>query len=253
MSDRVFSGRDVAEALELAGSALGLPKERLRYFVLDTGTAGGLGLKATPARVAVLLGATGAPPASPAPPAPRARVPQEAPEPVATQAASVEGGEADPDPRAAVEALVAALASAAGIDLRARVTLSADTLLVELAGRDAASFLLGPSEPPVAEAFEHLLFGMFAHQISPRRLRVECEGQREHREEKLRATALALGAAVLADGQARTTDPLNAYERRLVHMAVAEQPRLITYSVGGGADRRVTIAPEKASLGGEVY
>ncbi len=236
----------------MAASALGLPPERLRYFVLDTGTVGGLGLKATPARVAVLLGVTGAPAGSPVPVPARAKAPQ-ATAAAEEPSAGVEAGEASPDLPAAVEAVVTALAAAAGIDLSARVTLSADTLLVELAGRDVASFLLGPSEPPVADALEHLLLGMFAHQISPRRLRVECEGQREHREEKLRAKALALGAAVLADGQLRTTDPLNAYERRLVHMAVAEQAGLITYSVGGGADRRVTIAPEKASLGGEVF
>ena len=38
-----------------------------------------------------------------------------------------------------------------------------------------------------------------------------------------------------------------------MHMAVSELAGVITYSVGGGADRRVTVAPEKVSLGGEVY
>jgi spoIIIJ-associated protein len=249
MSDRVFSGRDVTEALGMAAQALGLPPERLRYVVLDAGTGGGLGLKPTPARVAVLLGSgSGAVPAPPSRPAsssplsapPTAEVPTERPQ---------EAGDMVP----AVEALVAALAQAAQVDIHARATLSTDALLVELAGRDVASFLLGPGEPPVVEALEHLLHGMFAHRVGPRRLRVECAGQREQREGRLRAKALELAAAVLEDGQLRTTDPLNAYERRLVHMAVSEQPGVITYSVGGGADRRVTIAPEKASLGGEVF
>ena len=44
MSDRVFSGRDVTEALAAAAQALGVSAEKLRYFVLDAGTAGGLGL-----------------------------------------------------------------------------------------------------------------------------------------------------------------------------------------------------------------
>jgi len=148
---------------------------------------------------------------------------------------------------------VAALARAAEVDLRARATLSQDAFLIELSGRDVASFLLGPGEPAVAEALEHLLHGMIAHRVGPRRLRVECAGQREQREERVRAKARELAAAVLRDGQLRTTDPLNAYERRLVHMAVSEQPGVITYSVGGGADRRVTIAPEKASFGGELF
>jgi spoIIIJ-associated protein len=251
MSDRVFSGRDVAEALGMAGQALGLPPERLRYVVLDTGTPGGLGLKATPARVAVLLGgASGAavPPRTPA------SVPQA---PAVTRPAEAVARPATPgdteDVVSAVEKVVAALGAAAEVDIRAFATTSTDALDIELAGPDAASFLLGPEEPTVGEALENLLHGMFAHRIAPRRLRVECHGQREQREQGLKTKALELVAAVLKDGQPRTTDPLNAYERRLVHMAVAERPGVITYSVGGGADRRVTVAPQEASLGGEVY
>ena len=249
MSDRVFSGRDVAEALGMAAQALGQSPERLRYVVLDAGTAGGLGLKPTPARVAVLLGGiSGAASAS----ASTASQPTPAAPPAAEAAPALPRGEAG-DVAQQVEALVAALAEAAQVEVRARATMSTDVLSIELAGSGVASFLLGPGEPAVAEALEHLLHGMFAHRMVPRRLRVECEGQRAQREERLRAKALELVAAVLLDGQPRTTDPLNAYERRLVHMAVAERPGVLTYSVGGGADRRVTVAPEKASLGGEVY
>jgi spoIIIJ-associated protein len=246
VSDRVFSGRDVAEALGLAASALGLPQDRLRYVVLDPGSEGGLGLRPTPARVAVLL--TRAPVAAQHSPS---GVPAARPAEVGAPAPAEGASEADVP--AAVEALVTAMAETAKLDLRARATLTAEALLVELAGSDVASFLLGPGEPSVADALEHLLHGAFAHRVAPRRLRVECEGQREQREEKLRGKALALAAEVLRDGQPRTTDPLNAYERRLVHMAIDDQPGVITYSVGGGSDRRVTIAPEKVSLGGEVY
>ena len=248
MSDRVFSGRDVAEALEMAGQALGLPAERLRYVVLEAGTPGGLGLKATPARVAVLLAGATSP--APAPP-PRTSV---------KVSESVPAAEASPAPRAEagdvvleVEKVVAALAAAAKVEVRAFATMSPEALVIELAGRDAGSFLLGPEEPAVVEALDHLLHGMFGHRIAPRRLRVQCEGQREQREQRLRARAHELAAAVLKDGQLRTTDPLNAYDRRLVHMAVAEIPGVIPYSVGGGADRRVTVAPAEASLGGEVF
>jgi spoIIIJ-associated protein len=250
MSDRVFSGRDVAEALGMAGQALGLRPELLRYVVLDAGTAGGLGLRPTPARVAVLLaGAKGANPGPPARPTTN--------EPPPTTPASAEaptemlaGREA---PGLAVERVVAALAQAAQVDIHARSTQSAEVVSIEVGGSDVATFLLGPQGAGVPEALEHLLHGMFAPRVHPRRLRVEYVGQREQREAKLRMKALELAAAVLNDGQPRTTDALNAYERRLVHMAVAERRGVITYSVGGGADRRVTVAPEQASLGGEVY
>jgi spoIIIJ-associated protein len=248
MSDRVFLGRDVAEALGIAAQALGQSPERLRYVVLDPGNEGGLGLKPTPARVAVLLGgASGASPGAP----PRKTVSA----PAAPDAAETprEGPGATADIVLAVEEVVALLAEAAQVDLQARATLSPEALKIELLGSDVASFLLGPAEPSVADALEHLLHSMFAPRVAPRRVRIGCEGLKEQREERLRAKALALAATVLNDGQPRTTDPLNSYERRLVHMAVAERPGVITYSVGGGADRRVTIAPERASLGGEVH
>jgi spoIIIJ-associated protein len=247
VSDRVFTGLDVADALSTAAQALGLRPERLRYVVLDAGTPGGLGLKPTPARVAVLLGKAAAA-AAEEPDRPRVS------EPTATSPRPPAEGPIDRgDPPREVEAVVAALAVAAGVDIGGRATLSTDTLSIELFGLDVATFLLGPTESTVADALEHLLHGMFAQRIAPRRLRVQFEGQREVREGRLQAMARELSAAVLEDGQPRTTDPLNAYERRLVHMAVAERAGLITYSVGGGADRRVTIAPANASLGGEIY
>ena len=248
MSDRVFTGRDVAEALAQAAQALGVRAERLRYVVLEAGTQGGLGLKPTLARVAVLLAGSGggAPPVPPASPGPgrpgRAREPVEH---------SGEPGVVDAP--AAIEAVVAALARAARADLRGEVSATAEILEVQLRGGDVAPFLLGSAEPVVLEALEQLLHGMFAHRVFPLRLGIECEGRREHREQGLRAKALALAAEVLADGLPRTTEPLNSYERRLVHMAVADVAGVITYSVGGGPDRRVTIAPAQASLGGEVH
>jgi spoIIIJ-associated protein len=249
MSDRVFSGRDVAEALGTAAQALGLPPARLRYVVLDAGSEGGLGLKPTPARVAVLLGAASGVASAGGPSRSAASLPAVPPPAVAPIERREEAG----DVALEVEKIVAALAGTAKVDVQARVMISADAFLIVLTGSGVASFLLGPAEATVGDALEHLLQGMFAQRVAPRRFRVEFQGQRQQREEGLRARALELVAAVLLDGQPRTTDPLNAYERRLVHMAVAERPGVITYSVGGGADRRVTIAPTKASLGGEVH
>ena len=52
-----------------------------------------------------------------------------------------------------------------------------------------------------------------------------------------------LARAVLEDGQPRRMDSLNGYERRIVHMAVAEMGGLATFSEGEAHERFVTIAP----------
>jgi spoIIIJ-associated protein len=260
VSDRAFTGRDVQEAVEQAAHALGLRVERLRYVVLDAGSPGGRGLNPTPARIAVLLGT--APPRGTAAEGPD-RAPARAPEASSRPARTAEPGPgaespAPPAPAASVEsearALIAALARTADLDLAVEVEETSQATRIRIVGSQAAEFLLGPGEAPVVfEALETLLYGHFGRRVAPRKLIVECEGLKAHREEGLRAMATELARAVLADQQPRTTAPLNSYERRLVHVALQEHPGIITYSVGDGASRRVTIAPAEASLGGEVH
>jgi spoIIIJ-associated protein len=224
VKDRVFSGRDVADALAAAGQALGVPADALRYVVLEAGRPGGLGVSPTPARIAVLLDGAPAPPSREAAP----------PRPAG-------------DPRAGIRAVVRALGEAAGIDLAAEIEEGEDALRVRLGGSDRGFFLEEGGE--VLRATEHLLIRMFARDVAPRGIRVDCEGYREQREEALRAQALELAAAVTADGKTRTIPALNAYERRIVHLALAEVKGVVTYSVGEGGDRQVTVAPAGAAPG----
>ena len=50
-----------------------------------------------------------------------------------------------------------------------------------------------------------------------------------------------VAADVEASGLTISLDPMNSYERRLVHTIISEYPKLITESVGEGKDRHVTI------------
>src|SRR5688500_3738342 len=61
MKDQVFTGRTVAEAVEVAGRTLGLAPDAIRYVILEREAAGMLGIGGTPARIAVLLESRGAP------------------------------------------------------------------------------------------------------------------------------------------------------------------------------------------------
>jgi len=229
VKDQVFSGRDVEEALAAASRALGLPREGLRYVVLDPGAASGRGLTAQPARVAVLMDRDAPPPARPAAPTPAAR--------------------AERDPRAGVRAIVRAIAEAAALEVSAETDETPDTLTVKIEGKDVSFFL--DDDADVLEGLDHLLQRMYQRALEPRRLVVTCEGFRVERDEGLRRTAQELAAAVRRDGVPRTTRPLNSYERRVVHVALAEEPGIRTYSVGEEGNRRVTVAPRDAEGGPE--
>jgi spoIIIJ-associated protein len=237
MSDPVFTGQDIPDAVASAARSLGLDAARLRYVVLDAGRPGGLGVSASPARIAVLLERRPAGETRPAA-APRS-APREDAQPPAPRSGDV---------RADIRGLVRVLGEAASVDLSAEVEEGPDGLVVRLQGAGCA--LLLEEEGEVFQAFEHVLQRAFRGRLASGRLAVQCEGYRDHRDRRLRERALELARAVEEDGRPRRTEPLNSYERRIVHMIVSERPGLETYSVGEGADRRVTIAPRRAADAG---
>lgn len=226
MKDQVFDGPTVESAVAAASAALGVPGERLRYVVLDAGQAAARGLEARPARIAVLFdrGAS-APPPEPGPAPPAASGAPPSPAAVAAQ----------------IRELVRELARAAETDLSADVAVSDESVHVRLGG--PGKDLLLEDEADVLESLEYLLQLMHRRALEPRKLIVDCEGYRSDRDRALKEEALALAAAVAEDGRPRRTRALNSYERRVVHTALTDHPSVHTFSVGEGADRRVTVAP----------
>ncbi len=67
---------------------------------------------------------------------------------------------------------------------------------------------------------------------------------RERREQTLIALAKRMSAQAIKAGKCRTLDPMNPYERRIIHTAVQEIPGVTSTSFGEGSGRRVVIAPE---------
>ncbi len=230
MKDRIFSGVDIDDAVAVAAANLGLPKAELRYVVLETGNPGGRGLKPTPARIAVMI--------------------EDAPEPgEPRRPAAVARPGAPEDPRAGLLATIRAVAEAGRLDVEARIEEAEEALLVQLEGKDREFFLEPDGKAEVLQATEHLLLRLYGAQLQPRAVRVTGEGFRERRDEALAAEARRIAAEVRASGQARTLPRLNAYERRVVHMALQAEPGIKTESAGEGAERRLTVAPAGSGAG----
>jgi spoIIIJ-associated protein len=159
---------------------------------------------------------------------------------VASPAADGDDPEDDFDPRSAVRSIVRAVAEAAGIDVSAEIDDAGSTFVVRLLGPDT-DFFLG-REGAILRALEQLLQRMYGYDVEPQRILIDCAGYRDQREEALRNQARTLAAAVRRDGTPRTTDPMNSYERRIIHVALSEERGVRTFSVGEGSNRRVTIA-----------
>lgn len=71
---------------------------------------------------------------------------------------------------------------------------------------------------------------------------------RERREEALTNLAKRVAAQALKAGKCRTLEPMNPYERRIIHTAVQEIDGVVSGSFGEGSGRRVVIAPEGVEL-----
>ena len=240
MKDRIFSGVDIGDAIAIAAANLGLPKADLRYVVLDQGSAGGRGLKPTPARIAVLL--EQARPEEPAAAAGRPGLtPASGPASVPTPAAK--------DPRAGLVETIRAVAEAGGLDVAAELEETDEALLVRVVGKDREFFLEPDGKAEVLLATEHLLLRLYGAQLQPQAVRLTGEGFRERRDEALAAEARRVAARVRESGEPHTMPRLNSYERRIVHMALSEEPGIATSSAGEGAERRLTVAPAGSGEG----
>lgn len=71
---------------------------------------------------------------------------------------------------------------------------------------------------------------------------------RERREETLIALANRISAQVLKSGKNRSLEPMNPYERRIIHTAVQNIDGVVSNSFGEGTNRRVVISVEGAEV-----
>lgn len=71
---------------------------------------------------------------------------------------------------------------------------------------------------------------------------------REKREETLKQLANRIAAQALAAGKCRTLEPMNPYERKIIHTAIQNIDGVESASFGEGTERRVVIAPTGVEL-----
>ncbi len=72
---------------------------------------------------------------------------------------------------------------------------------------------------------------------------IDVEGYKQRRHEELEALAQRIAEQVKTRGEPFTLRPMPAYERRIVHLTLADHPDVATQSTGEGEARRVVILP----------
>ena len=150
--------------------------------------------------------------------------------------------------REAIEDLVRRMIGHLEWDLSVRVVEEGETLRVDLSGGDRDVILCNRAE--VLEALQYLLNRSFVREsrTSPpsqeaQRILVDCDGYRARKEAELREIALRVSDRVRRTGAREELGLMNPYERRIVHLAVAETEGVTTVSAGEGVMKRVIILP----------
>ena len=115
-----------------------------------------------------------------------------------------------------------------------------DSYRVELTGEDLG-YLIG-RRGDTLDALQHLCnYSMNRSVDGHIRISVDAEDYRQKREESLRRYARKKAQQVLKAHRRTTLEPMNAYERHLVHATLQDMDRITTHSVGTEPNRRVVI------------
>jgi spoIIIJ-associated protein len=73
---------------------------------------------------------------------------------------------------------------------------------------------------------------------------IDVEGYKQRRASALETFAAEMAERVVSRQVPFTMEPMPPYERRIVHMALADHGRVVTESIGQGEERKVVIRPK---------
>ena len=115
-----------------------------------------------------------------------------------------------------------------------------DTYFVELVGDDLG-YLIG-RRGDTLDAIQHLANYTINRGVEGHiRINVDAESYREKREDSLRRYARKKAQQVLKARRRTTLEPMNAYERHVIHAALQDMENITTHSTGTEPNRRVVI------------
>jgi spoIIIJ-associated protein len=253
-----FYAASVEEAVSRAAKSLGVNESDLSYRVVDQGNSGFLGIGARDARIEV-----DAPPAVSAeepvipgtPPEPSPVQEQVVVEETTEDESKSDAEDADIAPKPQedaeeipgeiveeTEARITALLDAMGFDARVEVYDAGGFVAVDVATEDTALFIGQKGE--TIDALQYLVNASINRRRTSRvRVVLDAEGYRQRRVEALQGMAHRTARKALREARPIELPPMNPAERRVVHLFLRDNPRVMTESEGVGDSRRVRVSP----------
>jgi len=207
------TGRIAEEAIEIALKELGVDRADVEIDVISEGKPGGFfGIGSEPARVRVAI--------------------VEKPSDVVTVALEV------------LDRLISEMGVSAVINLKHAFKEEVGGPVFDIVGDDSG--LLIGRRGETLRALQFVASLLTSRRVeSKSRIFVDVSGYQERRYEALTNMAQKVAQRVNASGYAVTLEPMPPNERRIVHLALAEHPKVETASTGEGEGRQVVVEPRK--------
>jgi len=214
-----ISAKSVEEALKIASEQLGVSQEELKVTVLSEGKAGILGLGAEEARIRV----------DPLVPVP--------------------GGDISTTARDILESLLNLMGVTGAVVTQAPSPAQGEAegtapINLDVKGDDPG-ILIGRRGSTLA-SLQYIVRLIVGHQTEtwvP--IVIDVEGYKQRRYEALQTLAHHMAEQVLAKEVPFALEPMPAYERRIIHLTLADHPDVTTESIGEGDYRKVVILLRK--------
>ena len=227
-----FSGRTEDEALSAALNELGLERDEVSVTVLERAKSGFLGIGASPAVLKIEF-----------------EVPDEPVKAETVKPAEAKTAPANddyPEIRSFLTGLLERMGTQADIEIKVR---DSKGIVVNLSGPNMGAVIGRRGE--TLDAIQHLTnYVINRGNDKHMHISVDAEEYRAKREESLVRLAEKMAAKVIKYKRSMALEPMNSYERHIIHTALQNYEGVTTSSTGTEPNRRVVVSYDRPQSGG---
>ncbi len=218
-------GRTVEEAIKLGLESLGLSEAEVTVEIIEKEKSGFLGIGSKPAKV-------------------KLTALEEQDEPAEEEAAAVKSEE-NSDAGNKAKEFLSGVFEKMNLEVKVEYTMGEKEIRINLSGDEMGAVIGRRGE--TLDALQYLTtLAVNKSSDDYYKISLDTENYRSEREKTLQNLALRLAEKAKRNRKNVSLEPMNAYERKIIHSALQEDDMIHTYSVGEEPNRKIIISPKNA-------
>lgn len=238
------SAKSVNDAVEAALKVLNADRDEVEIEIIDEGAKGFLGIGAREATVRVTLKNAGGADKAPAKKASETKANADKPT-KPTNADKPKKSAASGNPEETAVKFLKDIFDAMNLEVEISSSLDEQALSIDLSGENMG-IVIG-KRGDTLDSLQYLTSLVVNREsVDYIKVSIDTENYREKRTEALTALSKRLADKVTRTGKKFTLEPMNPYERHVIHSNLQDSATVTTYSIGSEPYRKVVIAPKNS-------